>query len=119
MKNVIIVLGLLLCSASVFAQSQEDYLKTVDFINKAFNEKQASLIYEKFNTNLKSKIQKGSFQKSLDSLHAEQGLVSGLELLVDEAAEKNYLIEFENNSLLLVLSLTSVGEISKFKIKEY
>ena len=58
MKNVIIVLGLLLCSASVFAQSQEDYLKTVDFINKAFNEKQASLIYEKFNTNLKSKIQK-------------------------------------------------------------
>ena len=119
MKNLIIPLSLLLFSITVFSQSKEDYTNTVNFINKAFNEKQTSLIYQKFSPSLKTKIPKESLQKTLDSLYTAQGSVSGFELIVDEEKEKNYLVEFDNNSMLMILFLSKDGEISKFKITEY
>jgi len=98
MKNYTVPLFVLLFSVSVFSQTQDDYTNTLNLVSKAFNEKKAALIH---------------------SLHNEKGKMSSYDLITDEEREKNYLVEFENSSMLLLINLTKEGQISLFKIKEY
>ena len=119
MKNFIIPLFFLLFSTSFYSQSNDDYVKTLDFISKAFNEKKASSIYQKFSSNLKLESPEEVFMNTLDSLRTEQGVMSSYELIMDEEKEKSYLVEFESSSMLMLIKLSSDGAISKFKIKEY
>lgn len=119
MKNLIIPLFFLLSSISFYSQTEEDYLKTLDFVSKSFNEKKASQIYQKFNATLKSSFSEDAFKQSLDALHTEQGVISSYDLILDAEKEKNYLVEFESSSMLMLLFLSPEGEISTFEIKEY
>lgn len=119
MKNFIIPLWVLLFPVLIFSQTKEDYTQTVALINKAFNDKTPSLIHQKFNSDLKAVIQVEKLDKIFSDLHENEGKMSSYELLMDDKEEKNYLVEFENSSMLLILSLSSENEISKFKITEY
>lgn len=119
MKNFIIPLFFLLFSTSFFSQSNEDYVKTLDFISKAFNESKTSIIYQKFSSELKQKLPEGVFKKTLDSLRIEQGAMSSYELIIEEEKGKNYLVEFDSSSMLMMIHLSNDGVISRFKIKEY
>jgi len=41
------------------------------------------------------------------------------DFLIDDEKEKNYLIDFENAVMMIIIRLNEAGEISTFKIKEY
>lgn len=119
MKIYTVPLFLLFTSFFSFAQSKEDYVKTLDFISDAFNKKEASLVHQKFSPDLKVQLSENVLKKTLDSLHIQQGVISTYELISDGDKEKSFLVEFENSSMLMVLFLSPENEISKFKIKEY
>lgn len=119
MKNLIIPLFFLLSSIYSYSQAEDDYLKTLSLISESFNEKKASRIYQKFNTTLKNNLSEDALKKTLDSLHAAQGVISGYDLILEDEKGKNFLVEFESSSMLMLLLLTPDGEIVTFKIKEY
>ncbi|SNR14404.1 hypothetical protein [Tenacibaculum jejuense] len=109
----------LFISFSVFSQSKEDYKSTLDLVKKAFNEKKSTLLHAKFDSKLQKELEAKAFAKSIDSLHDEKGNISTYELIMEDDKEKNYLVEFENGSMLIVLYLSPNGSISKFHIKDY
>ncbi|WP_075342452.1 hypothetical protein [Tenacibaculum agarivorans] len=119
MKILYISLLLLLFSVAAHSQSEEDYQNALGLVKKAFNEKQATSLYEKFSSSLKGKLKQDAFTKTMDSLHTEKGTLSSYELILEENKERSYLTEFENASMLLLIQLSPEGEISTFTIKEY
>lgn len=119
MNNFIIPLFILLFSTSISSQSKEDYSKTLDLISKAFNEKEVSLIHQKFNSNLKSDLKEGALKKNLDSLYKDKGRMSSYELIIEDEESKSYLVEFENSSMLILINLSSDNQITLFKVKDY
>ncbi len=118
MKILFTSLCILFFQISIFSQTEDDYKNTLELVKKAFNESNASLIHEKFNDALKSKLKSVAFKKTIDSLQNNKGIISSYELILEEE-ERNYLVEFENGTLLMLLQLTSDGKISTFVIKEY
>ncbi len=119
MKNLITALIVFLCSLSMYSQTEEDYESTLDLISTSFNEKKPSLIYQKFNSDLKKQLEEDVFKKMLDSLSKEKGNISSYEFIMEEGNEKSYLTEFEHASMLILLHLTPDGQISVFSIKDY
>jgi len=119
MKNYVIAMLALMLTSSMFSQSEEDYENTLKLIQKSFNENNSSLIHEKFESNLKATLEKVNLEKMIDSLHKEKGSMNSYEFIMEEENEKNYLVDFEYASMLIVLHLTPDGEISTFKITEY
>lgn len=119
MKNLIIQLFTLLFSISVFSQLEIDYKNSLDFFSTSFNEQKTSLIYERFSLKLKEELQEEVFKKMIDDLYKEKGKTSHYEFLMEEKNEKNYLIDFENGSMLLIFFLSPDNKISAFKITEY
>ncbi|TCI93574.1 hypothetical protein [Tenacibaculum sp. M341] len=119
MKNIVISLFFLFNFVFAFSQTKEDYKKALDLITKGFNEKNASLIHQKFTPDLKKELQENTFKKTIDSLHTDKGAMSTYELIMEEEKEKNYLVEFENGSMLILIHLSPTGEISMLKIKDY
>lgn len=109
----------MLLSAYTYSQSEEDYKNSLDLIQKAFNEKKAFSIYEKFSLDLKTQFKEFDFNKMTDSLFTEKGKISSFDFIMDEEKGKNYLVEFENSSMLMLLSLSPNGQISSLEIKEY
>ncbi len=119
MRKIIILLGAVFLSFSIFSQTKEDYKSTLNFVKEAFNKKEGSLIYQKFSSNLKKELQEISFKKMIDSLHGNKGKMSSYELIMEEEKEKNYLVEFDNGTMLILIHLSPKGEISLFNIKDY
>ncbi len=119
MKNIIVFIFCLFTSVVVFSQTKEDYKNALDLITKGFNENNASLIHQKFTPDLKKELQESVFKKTIDSLHTDKGTMSTYELIMEEEKEKNYLAEFENGSMLILIHLSPTGEISMLKIKDY
>ena len=119
MKNLIIPLFTLFFSISVFSQSEIDYKNSLDFFSTSFNEQKTSLIYERFSLKLKEEHQEEVFKKMINDLYKEKGKTSHYEFLMEEKNEKNYLIDFENGSMLLIFFLSPDNKISAFKITEY
>ncbi len=119
MKRLIISLSALFFYVSVYSQSNEDYESTLKLVSKAFNDKKASLIHQKFSPSLKSNLSEKSFEKTIDSLHNEKGNISSYQLILEDVKEKNYLVEFENGSMLIRIFLSPKSEILMFKIKDY
>ncbi|CAL2089623.1 hypothetical protein [Tenacibaculum sp. 190524A05c] len=119
MKILFTSLCILFFQFSIFSQTEDDYKNTLELVKKAFNEGKATLIHEKFNDALKGKLKPTPFKKTIDSLHNNKGEMSSYELILEEEKERNYLVEFENGTLLMLLHLTSDGKISTFVIKEY
>ncbi len=119
MKNLIVHLLALFFSISLLSQSKEDYKNTLDFISTAYNEKNASVIHQKFSSDLKQKLNQEVFKKRMDSLHSENGKMSSYELILEDEKESSFLVEFEDSSMLLLLYLSPDSQILKFDIKEY
>ena len=119
MKKIIIPLFVLFLSISVFSQSENDYKNSLDFVSKSYNEQKPSLIHQKFSTNLKKELPEEVFKKMIDDLYKEKGKTSHYEFLMEEENEKNYLVDFENGSMLLIFFLSEENKISAFKITEY
>ncbi len=119
MKNCFLSILALLSVSLTFSQSDEDYTNTLDFIKESFNEKKTDLIYNKFQADLKTKLEVDSFNKTMDSLYAEKGTMQSYEYLMEEDNEKSFLVDFESASMLMLIYLTPDGEISTFKITEY
>ncbi|WP_408030200.1 hypothetical protein [Tenacibaculum xiamenense] len=116
MKKLIFTLFL---STSIFSQTEEDYKNTLDFISKAFNEQKSEAIFQKFSTSLQQNLQAEELKKKLDSLHKDKGKMSSFELILKEEDLKNFLVEFENASMLILINLSPEGKIKKFEIKDY
>ncbi len=116
MKKLIFVLFL---STSVFSQTEEDYKNTLDFISKAFNEQKSEAIFQKFSATLQQNLQEAVLKQKLDSLRKDKGKMSSYELILKEEDINNFLLEFENASMLLLINLSSDGKIKKFEIKDY
>lgn len=119
MKILFISLLTLFLSTSVFSQSEKDYTTTLELIKKALNEKKSSLIHEKLDAKLKGKWNPDKFGKMIDSLHNDKGKMSTYELIMEDEKEKNFLVEFENGSMLVLLYLSKDGKITTFQIKDY
>ncbi|WP_299680689.1 hypothetical protein [uncultured Tenacibaculum sp.] len=119
MKILFISILTLFLSTSVFSQSEKDYTTTLELIKKALNEKKSSLIHEKFDAKLKGKWSPDKFGKMVDSLHKDKGKMSTYELIMEDEKEKNFLVEFENGSMLVLLYLSKDGKITSFQIKDY
>lgn len=119
MKDYLIFMLALLLTSAVFSQTEEDYEKTLNFIKVNYNENKPSLIYEKFDSEFKVQMQKDQFVKTIDNLRQENGAMQGYEFLIDEEGLKNYLVEFMNASMLIVITLKEEGAITAFEIKEY
>jgi len=109
----------ILLSTIVFSQSEEDYNSTLELINKAFNQKEASLIHNQFSADLKSSINEASFKKMIDSLYVEKSQLQSIDLLMEDDSEKSYLVDFEKGAMLMLLKLDTNNKISTFKITEY
>ncbi len=103
---------------AAFSQTDSKYTETLELVKKAFNEKNPSLIHQQFDEALKNKLKVAAFKKSIDSLYENKGTMSSYELILEEE-DKNYLLDFENGSLLMVIRLKSDGKIASFEIKEY
>ena len=116
MKKLILALFL---STSVFSQTEEDYRYTLDFISKAFNNHKTEAIFQRFNPTLQQNFNETVLKKQLDSLREDKGKMSSYELILKEKEGKNFLVEFENASMLLLINLSSDGKIKKFEIKDY
>lgn len=119
MKNIFIPLLILFITISVSSQTKEDYEHTLKLIQKGFNEKNISLIHQEFASGLKTDLEENVFKKSLDSLYTDKGKISSYELILEEEKEKNYLVEFENGTMLILIHLSTSGKISMLKIKDY
>ncbi len=119
MKILFVSLLTLFLSTSVLSQTKEDYNTTLELVKKGFNEKNSSIIHEKFNAALKEKLKPDAFVKMIDSLHNDKGKMSTYELILEDEKEKNFLVEFENGSMLFLLYLAKDGKISTFQIKDY
>ena len=119
MKKATIALATVFLSFSVFSQTKEDYKNTLNLVKEAYNKKDGSLIHQKFSQNLKKELQEASFEKMIDSLHGNKGTMFSYELIMEEEKEKNYLVEFENGTMLILIHLSPKGEISMFHIKDY
>lgn len=119
MKSTILCWLALFFSFSILSQTKEDYTNTLKFISTAYNEKNASAIHQKFSSELKQILTQEAFVKRIDSLHNESGNMSSYEFLMEEDQVKNFLVEFEGSSKLLLIYLSPEGQISKFDITEY
>ncbi|WP_299835195.1 hypothetical protein [uncultured Tenacibaculum sp.] len=119
MKVLLSSILMLFFCFTVFSQSEEDYKKTLELVKKAFNEKKSTLLHAKFDSKLQNELKAQAFAKEIDSLHKDKGKMSTYELIMEEDKEKNYLVEFENGSMLIILYLSPNGAISKFHIKDY
>ena len=119
MKDLKVFLIASLLSFSIFSQTEENYSTALELIKQGFNDSNASLIHQKFDSNLKTEQAEVNFKTMIDSLHREKGLLQEFEFLMDEDNEKNYLVDFENASMMIIIRLNEAGEISTLKIKEY
>jgi len=118
MKNYLIPLFILF-STTIYSQAEEDYKNKLTLIKEAFNEKKASSLYQKFSSSLKARLEESNFKKMVDSLSTEKGTISSFNFLMDQEKGKNFLVEFENSTMLLFIDLSTNGEIKSFEIKEY
>jgi len=118
MKKYIIAFFILF-TAFTYSQSEADYKNNLNSIKKGFNEKKVSLIYEKFSSDLKNQYTEPGLKKMMDSLSTEKGNISSFDFLVDYEKGKNFLLQFENNSMLLFIDLTHDNQIQSFEIKDY
>ena len=119
MKDFNLFIFVFFIGISVFSQTGEDYKNTFELIKKGFNDNSTSLIFDKFDPSLKQNTDKSGFEKLIDSLRKEKGKVESYNFLMEDNQEKSYLMEFENASMLIVLSLNTAGNISVFEIKDY
>ena len=117
-KHKVFLIFFLLLATVSFSQTEEDYLNTLEVIKKGLNEGNTSLIYEQFTIDLKSSLEKEGLGKMLDSVRKESGKMQSYDLILAEDTFKNYLVEFESTSLLIVLGIAKEG-ISKLEIKNY
>jgi len=119
MKDLKVFLIASLLSFSIFSQTEENYLTTLELIKQGFNDSNASLIHQKFDSDLKASLAEPELKTIIDSLLKEKGLLQEFDFLIDDEKEKNYLIDFENAVMMIIIRLNEAGEISTFKIKEY
>ena len=119
MRSIRLFLLAVVFTMAVFSQSEEEYTNTLEFISKAYNEKDAKSIHSKFSSSLKGEITEEAFKSMIDSLYAEKHLLQSFDLLMEEGGEKSYLTSFEGGDLLLLFKLDTDSNISTFKITEY
>lgn len=119
MKQLIAVMLILFLSNTVFSQTVDDYENTLQLVRTAYNKKDPSLIYQKFSSSLKKELEEDAFNKMIQNLNKDKGKMLGHELILEEETGKNFLVDFENGSMLLMIHLSSDNQISTFNIKEY
>jgi len=119
MNKLIVLLLASFLSISMFSQQSEDYTTLLQLVSKAHNQKEAVLIYDEFDPVLKESLGKEAFFKMMDSLHTEKGTFLNYELILEEDKGKNFLVDFDNGSMLLFIELQPNKKISSFNIKDY
>lgn len=118
-SRIFITVLLLLTSTTFFSQTKDDYLEALKTIKKGFNDNDPSLIHNSFNADLKLELNKDNLDKMIDSLFKENGKMQSYDLIMEEEKQKNYLVEFENSSLLIAIEIDKERKISTLEVKNY
>ncbi|WP_299252045.1 hypothetical protein [uncultured Aquimarina sp.] len=108
--------GLLFCLHICVAQSDVDYENTMKTIIDSYNSNDAQKVFDQFSTDLQATFTIDKVKEFLTKTLEDQGKFSEFDLM-DQDGGYRYLVQSENDSIILVLVLSVDLKLTKFAVE--
>ncbi|WP_299241114.1 DUF3887 domain-containing protein [uncultured Aquimarina sp.] len=112
----LIYFGLFFCLHIGVAQSDADYENTMKTIIDSYNANDAQQIFDQFSTDLQATFTVDKVKEFLAKTLEDQGKFSEFDFM-DQDGGNRYLVQSENDSVILVIVLSADLKLTKFAVE--
>ncbi len=112
----LIYFGLFFCLHIGVAQSDADYENTMKTIIDSYNANDAQQIFDQFSTDLQATFTIDKVKEFLAKTLEDQGKFSEFDFM-DQDGGNRYLVQSENDSVILVIVLSADLKLTKFAVE--